>query len=74
VIQPPPKHQIVLVEHRRLAAHIGQVSPCEEMLESPHEFAPDVDKFTDQSPAPVLADANGTCPQPEPGVKQDREY
>jgi hypothetical protein len=33
-----------------------------------------VDKFTDQSPAPVLADAKGAYPQPEPGVKKDREY
>jgi predicted dehydrogenase len=58
----------------RMAAHTGQVVTYDEMLECPHEFAPDVDKFTDQSPAPVLADAKGVYPQPEPGVKKDREY
>lgn len=58
----------------RMAAHTGQVVTYDEMLECPHEFAPDADKFTDQSPAPVLADAKGVYPQPEPGVKKDREY
>jgi hypothetical protein len=58
----------------RMAAHTGQVITYAEMLECPHEFAPDADKFTDQSPAPVLADANGAYPQPWPGVKNDREY
>jgi hypothetical protein len=57
-----------------MAAHTGQVVTYDEMLECPHEFAPGVDKFTDQSPAPVLADAKGAYPQPEPGVKKDREY
>ena len=58
----------------RMAAHTGQVISYEEMFECPHEFAPDADKFTNQSKAPVLEDANGAYPQPEPGVKKDREY
>ncbi len=58
----------------RMAAHTGQVITYDEMLECPHEFAPDVDTFTEQSPAPVRADAKGAYPQPEPGVKKNREY
>jgi hypothetical protein len=57
-----------------MAAHTGQVITYDEMLECPHEFAPDADKFTEQSPAPVQADAKGAYPQPEPGVKKNREY
>jgi hypothetical protein len=29
------------------------------MLNCEHEFAPEVDKFTNDSPAPLLADADG---------------
>ncbi len=38
------------------------------------EFAPDVDKLTMDSPAPVLAKADGSYPTPQPGVLKDREY
>ena len=58
----------------RMAAHTGQMITYEDMLECPHEFAPGVDSFTDASPAPVQADARGNYPQPEPGVKKNREY
>jgi predicted dehydrogenase len=57
----------------RMAAHTGQIITYEDMLNCPHEFAPDVEKFTASSPAPLLA-ANGKYPVPEPGVKKDREY
>jgi len=30
--------------------------------------------LTFDSAAPVLADANGKYPIPEPGIKRDREY
>ena len=58
----------------RMAAHTGQEITYEQILNSPHEFAPDVDKLTIDGPAPLLADANGRYPQPEPGIKRDREY
>jgi hypothetical protein len=57
-----------------MAALTGQVITYEEMLECPREFAPDADKLTDQSLAPLLADAKGAYLQPEPGVKKQREY
>lgn len=58
----------------RMAAHTGQVITWDEFLNGSHEFAPDVDKFTDDSPAPVVADARGHYPIPAPGQKQRREY
>ncbi|NIP76894.1 MAG: gfo/Idh/MocA family oxidoreductase, partial [Xanthomonadales bacterium] len=58
----------------RMAAHTGQIITYDQILNCPHEFAPDVDKFTTGSPAPLRADANGTYPQPQPGIIKDREY
>jgi hypothetical protein len=58
----------------RFAAHTGQEVTWEEFKENKHEFAPDVDKLTLDGPAPLLADANGKYPIPEPGIKRDREY
>ena len=46
----------------------------DELLNSEQEFAPGVENFTMDSPAPVLADADGKYPVPEPGIKKDREY
>jgi predicted dehydrogenase len=57
----------------RMAAHTGQLVTYDQILNSDHEFAPDVDQLTDASPAPLQADATGRYPFPEPGVKS-REY
>jgi predicted dehydrogenase len=58
----------------RYAAHTGQEVQLDEFLAHEHEFAPDADKLTFDSPAPVQADANGFYPVPEPGKKTKREY
>ena len=58
----------------RMAAHTGQVITYEDMLNCPHEFAPEVDKLTMQSEAPLKTGTDGKYPVPEPGVKRDREY
>lgn len=60
----------------RMAAHTGQEITYEQMLNCPHEFAPDVANFTTDSPAPVLPDSegNGTYPVPKPGILRDVEY
>jgi hypothetical protein len=58
----------------RMAAHTGHIVTFDQMLNHPHEFAPDVDKLTADGPAPVMPDASGKYPVPEPGVKIDREY
>ena len=58
----------------RMAAHTGQVVTFDDMLNCKHEFAPDVDKLTMDSPGPVRLTADGTYPQPQPGILKDREY
>ena len=58
----------------RMAAHTGRTVTFDEILNSDHEFAPDVDKLTMDSPAPLLADADGRCPLPMPGLNTKREY
>jgi hypothetical protein len=46
----------------------------DEMLNHEHEYAPDADKFTMDSPAPVQAGPGGLYPVPEPGIKTKREF
>jgi predicted dehydrogenase len=58
----------------RMAAHTGQVVTFDQMLNCEHEFAPDVDKLTMDSAAPLQAGADGKYPVPEPGIKIKREY
>lgn len=58
----------------RMAAHTGQEITYEQMLNSEHEFAPNVDKMTADGPAPVMPDENGKYPVPMPGINRDREY
>lgn len=58
----------------RMAAHTGQVITFDQMLNHEHEYAPNADKLTPDSPAPVPANAEGRYPIPEPGIKKDREY
>lgn len=52
----------------RMAAHTGQEVTYEELLNSDHEFAPGVDKFTMDSAAPLVAGKDGRYPQPMPGI------
>ncbi len=58
----------------RMAAHTGQEITFDDMLNCEHEFAPDVDKLTMASPAPLVADKDGKYPQPMPGITKAREY
>src|SRR5206468_4005559 len=58
----------------RMAANTGQEITFEEMLNSDHEYAPGVDKLRMDSPAPLLADASGKYPVPEPGIKKKPEF
>jgi predicted dehydrogenase len=58
----------------RMSAHIGQEVTFDQMLNSPHEFAPNLDKIKSMDePSPLPSDANGMYPQPEPG-KKNKEY
>lgn len=58
----------------RMAAHTGQVITYDQILNSDHEFAPTVDQFTMDSPAPLASDAEGKYPIPQPGITTKREY
>jgi predicted dehydrogenase len=59
----------------RMAAHTGQVITFDDMLNCKNEFAPDVDKLTMTSPAPLQLDKlTKHYPCPQPGIVKDREY
>lgn len=58
----------------RMAAHTGQIITFDDMLNCEQEFAPTVDKLVVDGPAPLLADANGKYPIPQPGINVTKEY
>ena len=58
----------------RKAAHTGVEMTLDELLNSEQVYAPDVAKFTMDSPAPVQARPDGKYPVPQPGILRDREY
>ena len=57
-----------------MAAHTGQVVTYDDILNCQHEFAPNVDKLTMDSPAPLQAGSDGKYPVPMPGINKKREY
>lgn len=58
----------------RMSAHTGQEITYEQMLNSPFEYAPGADKFTMDSPPPLVSGPDGKYPVPMPGILKDREY
>ncbi len=58
----------------RMAAHTGQIVTYDQILNHDHEFAPDLDQLTMDSPSPLPPDANGLYPVPRPGLVNHREY
>jgi predicted dehydrogenase len=58
----------------RMAAHTGKEITFDQMLNCEHEMAPGINEFTMDSPAPLIADANGRYPVPQPGIVTAREY
>lgn len=58
----------------RMAGHLGRIVTYDEILNSDHEFAPNADKFTMDSPAPVMPGKDGKYPIPMPGINTKREY
>jgi predicted dehydrogenase len=64
----------VVTSMGRIAAHTGQEITYEQVLNSEYEYAPGADKFTMDSPPPVVADADGKYPVPMPGKVKDRDY
>ena len=58
----------------RMAAHTGQIITYDQILNSKIAYCADVDKLTLNGPAPVMADAKGKYPVPQPGIIKNREY
>ncbi|HYI92966.1 MAG TPA: Gfo/Idh/MocA family oxidoreductase [Bryobacteraceae bacterium] len=58
----------------RMAAHTGREITFDEMLNCEHDMAPNIEKFTMDSAAPLLADTHGKYPAPQPGIVTKREY
>jgi hypothetical protein len=58
----------------RKAAHTGVEITLDAFLKSEQEYAPGVDEFTMDSPAPLKAGPDGAYPIPMPGIVTDREY
>ena len=52
----------------RAAVHTGQIVTWDQITASDFVFAPDADKLTADSPAPVRPDATGHYPVPVPGA------
>jgi predicted dehydrogenase len=58
----------------RVAAHTGRAVTWDEMLNYKQELAPQVDQFTMDSPAPLLAGPDGKYPVPQPGKITNSEF
>ncbi len=58
----------------RMAAHTGQIVTLDQMLHCEHEFAPEIDQLTMDSPSPLPANDEGKYPIPYPGLIKNREY
>ena len=57
----------------RMAAHTGQIITFDEMLNCEHEFAPDVDKLTMDSPAPLRGRPGRQVPRAAAGQAASRK-
>jgi len=58
----------------RMAAHTGQEITYDQILNSKHQMGVGVENLTMDSDSPLMPDADGRYPIPEPGIKKDREY
>ena len=64
----------VVTSMGRKAAHTGKEIRYEDMLNDDMEYAPGIDKWTMDSPPPIIADADGKYPVPMPGKTTKHEY
>ena len=58
----------------RMSTHTGQEITFDEMLNHEHEYCPDADKLTMDSPPPLLSDKDGKYPVPTPGLKKGKNW
>ncbi len=64
----------VVTSMGRKAAHTGMEVTYDGMLNDDMEYAPGIDKWTNDSPPPVLSDKDGKYPVPMPGKTTKHEY
>ena len=64
----------VVTSMGRIAAHTGQEVTYQDTLDSNDVYAPGVENFTMDSPAPVRAGPDGAYPRPMPGMIINHEY
>ncbi|QDT60293.1 Inositol 2-dehydrogenase/D-chiro-inositol 3-dehydrogenase [Stieleria bergensis] len=58
----------------RMAAHTGQEITLDQFMKHDHEFAPDLENLTLDSPSPLPANDQGKYSIPMPGLVKKREY
>lgn len=64
----------VVTSMGRMAAHTGQETTYAQMLEHEDVYAPGIENWKMDSPAPIVADAEGRYPVPTPGYIKHSEY
>lgn len=64
----------VVTSMGRFAAHTGQEVTLDQMMADTTEYAPNIATMTLHGPAPVMSDANGKYPVPQPGIITKTEY
>ena len=64
----------VVTSMGRKAAHTGMEITYDDMLNDDMEYAPGIDKWTNDSPPPVVGDKDGKYPVPMPGKTTKHEY
>ena len=64
----------VVTSMGRIAAHTGRETTYEDVLNGDREYAAGCDKWTNDSPPPIIADADGKYPVPMPGKTTKHEY
>ncbi len=64
----------VVTNMGRFAAHTAQEVTFDEMLNHEHEYCPNADQLTMDSPSPLPADKDGKYPVPQPGLVKKYEY
>lgn len=58
----------------RMAAHTGQEITLDQFMKHDHEFAPELETLTLDSPSPLPANEQGKYSIPMPGLVKKREY
>jgi predicted dehydrogenase len=64
----------VVTSMGRIACHTGKEVTYDQVLNGDREYAPGIDKWTMDSPPPIVADKDGKYPVPMPGKTTEHEY